>query len=334
MKNHKKNEVLRYARIITTALAFIAVFSGGFAHAEWKPTKTIEMVVHTGPGGGNDVLARTIAVMLEKEKLLPVRMQVVNKAGGNGAVAAAYLAEKKGETHTLGLITSVWIATPLTSSEAKVTLRDLTPVARLVLEPAVFAVRADSTYKTMRDFIEAARAKPGQLKQSGGSLTSRDSIMRQALQQHTGTKWAFVSFQGGGERVAALLGGHVDMMIIEPQEAGEHIRAGKMRVLAQIAERPLAAYPGVPTLKQAGYDITVPPQIRAVMAPPGVPKEVIAYWEDLFAKLHKTASWRKYVEDNQLEDGFLTGAEFSKSIDKIENELRVQFQHAGVKLAR
>jgi putative tricarboxylic transport membrane protein len=70
------------------------------------------------------------------------------------------------------------------------------------------------------------------------------------------------------------------------------------------------------------------------MAPPGMPKEVIAYWEDLFAKLHKTASWRKYVEDNQLEDGFLTGAEFSKSIDKIENELRVQFQHAGVKLAR
>jgi putative tricarboxylic transport membrane protein len=334
MKNHKKNEVLRYARIITTALAFIAVFSGGFAHAEWKPTKTIEMVVHTGPGGGNDVLARTIAVMLEKEKLLPVRMQVVNKAGGNGAVAAAYLAEKKGETHTLGLITSVWIATPLTSSEAKVTLRDLTPVARLVLEPAVFAVRADSPYKTMRDFVEAARAKPGQLKQSGGSLTSRDSIMRQALQQHTGTKWAFVSFQGGGERVAALLGGHVDMMIIEPQEAGEHIRAGKMRVLAQIAERPLAAYPGVPTLMQAGYDVTVPPQIRAVMAPPGIPKEVIAYWEDLFAKLHKTASWRKYVEDNQLEDGFLTGAEFSKSIDKIENELRVQFQHAGVKLAR
>jgi putative tricarboxylic transport membrane protein len=334
MKNHKRNEIMRYARIITTTLALIAAFSSGFAHAEWKPTKTIEMVVHTGPGGGNDVLARTIAVMLEKEKLLPVRMQVVNKAGGNGAVAAAYMAEKKGDAHTLGLITSVWIATPLTSSEAKVTLRDLTPVARLVLEPAVFAVRADSPYKTMHDFIEAARAKPGQLKQSGGSLTSRDSIMRQALQQHTGTKWAFVSFQGGGERVAALLGGHVDMMIIEPQEAGEHIRAGKMRVLAQIAERPLAAYPGVPTLKEAGYDVTVPPQIRAVMAPPGMPKEVIAYWEDLFAKLHKTASWRKYVEDNQLEDGFLTGPEFSKSIDKIESELRVQFQHAGVKLAR
>lgn len=323
---------MRYTRIITMALA--AVFVSGLVHAQWKPTKPIEMVVHTGPGGGSDVLARTIVVMLEKEKLLPVRMQVVNKTGGNAAVAAAYLAEKKGETHTLGLITSVWIATPLTSAEAKVTLRDLTPVARLVFEPAVFAVRADSPYKTMRDFIEAARANPGKLKQSGGSLTSRDSIMRQALQQHTGTKWAFVSFQGGGERVAALLGGHVDMMIIEPQEAGEQIRAGKMRVLAQIAEKPLPSYPGVPTLKEAGYDVSVPPQIRALVAPPGIPKDVIAYWEDLFDKLHNTASWQKYVADNQLEEGFLTGPDLAKSIDKIENELRVQFEQSGIKTVR
>jgi putative tricarboxylic transport membrane protein len=324
--------MIRYVPGVT--LALIAACFGGMAHAQWKPTKPIEMVVHTGPGGGSDVLARTIAVMLEKEKLLPVRIQVVNKTGGNAAVAAAYLADKKGETHTLGLITSVWIATPLTSGEAKVTLRDLTPVARLVFEPAVFAVRADSPYKTMHDFIEAARANPGKLKQSGGSLTSRDSIMRQALQQHTGTKWAFVSFQGGGERVAALLGGHVDMMVIEPQEAGEHIRAGKMRVLAQIAERPLPGYPGIPTLKEAGYDLTVPPQIRAVMAPPGLPREVIAYWEELFARLHDTASWHKYVADNQLEEGFLTGPEFPKSIDKIESELRVQFQQSGVKTVR
>ena len=323
---------MRCTRIITLTLA--AVFVSGFVHAQWKPTKPIEMVVHTGPGGGSDVLARTIAVMLEKEKLLPVRVQVVNKTGGNAAVAAAYLAEKKGEAHTLGLITSVWIATPLTSAEAKVTLRDLTPVARLVFEPAVFAVRADSPYKTMRDFIEAARANPGKLKQSGGSLTSRDSIMRQALQQHTGTKWAFVSFQGGGERVAALLGGHVDMMIIEPQEAGEQIRAGKMRVLAQIAEKSLPSYPGVPTLKEAGYDVSVPPQIRALVAPPGIPKDVIAYWEDLFDKLHNTASWQKYVADNQLEEGFLTGPDLAKSIDKIENELRVQFEQSGIKTVR
>jgi putative tricarboxylic transport membrane protein len=228
----------------------------------------------------------------------------------------------------------VWIANPLTTSEAKVTLHDLTPVSRLLMEPAVFAVRADSPYKTLKDFIEAAKAKPGELKQSGGSVTSRDNIIRQTLQQHNGTKWAFVSFQGGGERLAALLGGHVDMMVIEPQEAGEQVRAGKLRVLAQISEKPLAAYPNVPTLKQAGYDVPSVPQIRAVVAPPAVPKEALAYYEDLFSKLRQTPSWKKYVEDNQMEDGYANGADLAKSIERIEKEMRTQFQLAGVKMVR
>ena len=292
------------------------------------------MIVHTAPGGGNDLLARAVAQMLEKEKLLPVRMQVINKPGGNGAVAAAALSEKKGESNVLGFITSVWIANPLTTSEAKVTLHDLTPVANLLREPAVFAVRSDSPYKTLKDFIDAAKAKPGELKQSGGSVTSRDNIIRQTLQTSTGAKWAFVSFQGGGERLAALLGGHVDMMVIEPQEAGEQIRAGKLRVLAQIADKPLPSYQNVPTLKQAGFDVVATPQIRAVVAPPGIPKEALAYYEDMFLKLSKTASWKKYVEDYQLEDGYSNGADLGKSITQIEKDMRTQFQVAGMKLVR
>ena len=323
---------------LTRAFFVLAVAAlagvGGLAHAQWKPTKPVEVIVHTGPGGGNDLLARAVAQMLEKEKLLPVRMQVLNKTGGNGVVAANALLEKKGDPHTLGFVSTVWIANPITTSEAKVTLRELTPVVRLLLEPAVFAVRADSPYKTLKDFIEAAKAKPGELKQSGGSVTSRDNIIRQTLQSSTGAKWAFVSFQGGGERLAALLGGHVDMMVIEPQEAGEQVRAGKLRILAQIAEQPMAAYPNVPTLKQAGYDVQSLPQIRAVVAPPEMPKEALAYYEDLFSKLRQTASWKKYVEDNQFEDGFLNGADLAKSIDQIEKDMRVQFQQAGVKMAR
>jgi putative tricarboxylic transport membrane protein len=139
----------------------------------YKPTRPVEVVVHTGPGGGSDVLARAIALMVEKENLLPVRMQVVNKPGGGSAVAAAYLAEKKGDQNTIGFFTGVWLTNPLTSASAKVTLKDLTPIARLVLEPALIAVKADAPYKTLADFTDAAKKNPGQLKQSGGSITSR-----------------------------------------------------------------------------------------------------------------------------------------------------------------
>src|SRR5499433_4296666 len=193
--------------------ALLAAHPSAFAQA-FKPTRSVELVVHTGPGGGSDVLARALAVMAEREKLLPVRIVVVNKPGGNSAVAAAYLAEKRGDPNTVGLFTGVWLQTPLVSAEAKVTLKDLTPVARLVLEPAVIAVKADAPYKTLGDFVAAAKERPGQLKQSGGSNTSRDNVVRQLLQKATGARWAYISFPGGGERIAALIGGHVDLMVI------------------------------------------------------------------------------------------------------------------------
>jgi len=320
----------RAARVLMFSLAALALAAP--ASADWKPTKTVDLIVHTGPGGGSDLLARAMVNMIEKEKLSPVRINVLNKPGGNGAVAAAALSEKKGDPHTIGLITSVWIAGPLTSSEAKVTVHDLKPVAQLMLEPAVFAVRADSPYKTLKDFIEAARTKP--LKQSGGSVTSRDNIVRLQLQHATGAKWAFVSFQGGGERLAALLGGHVDIMVIEPQEAGEQVRAGKLRILAQLTESRLPGYADVPTLKEAGFNVTPTPQIRAVVAPPEQPADATAYWEKLFATLRGTASWKKYIADNQLEESFLPAAGLKKSIGEIEKQLREQYQIAGIKTVR
>jgi len=322
----------RAARVLMFSFAALALAAP--AIADWKPTKTVDLIVHTGPGGGSDLLARAMVNMIEKEKLSPVRINVLNKPGGNGAVAAAALSEKKGDPHTIGLITSVWIAGPLTSAEAKVTVHDLKPVAQLMLEPAVFAVRADSPYKTLKDFIEAAKAKPGALKQSGGSVTSRDNIVRLQLQHATGAKWAFVSFQGGGERLAALLGGHVDIMVIEPQEAGEQVRAGKLRILAQLTESRLPGYADVPTLKEAGFNVTPTPQIRAVVAPPEQPADATAYWEKLFATLRGTASWKKYIADNQLEESFLPAGEMKKSIAEIEKQLREQYQIAGIKTVR
>jgi putative tricarboxylic transport membrane protein len=322
----------RGARAVALSLAAMALAAP--AAAQWRPTKPVDIIVHTGPGGGSDVLARAIAAMIEKEKLVPVRINVLNKPGGNGAVAAAALSEKKGDPHTLGLITSVWIAGPLTTSEAKITVHDLKPIAQLMLEPAVFAVRADSPFKTMKEFIEAAKARPGALKQSGGSVTSRDNIVRLSLQHATGTKWAFVSFPGGGERLAAVLGGHVDIMVIEPQEAGEQVRAGKLRVLAQLTEKRLPGYADVPTLKEAGFDVALTPQIRAVVAPPEQPAEASAYWESRFDALRRTESWKKYIHDNQLEEAFANGAELKKTMADIEAQLKEAYTQAGIKTVR
>jgi len=322
-----------HARFLAAAFAaaLLAVLP---VQADWKPTRPVDFVVHTGPGGGSDILARAIATMFEQEKLVPVRMNVVNKPGGGGAVAAAYVYEKKDDPNTVGFVTSVWLATPLTAKEASITIRDLKPIAQLVREPAVIAVRADSPFKTLKEFIDAAKAKPGQLKQSGGSITSRDNIVRQQLEHATGAHWAYVSFPGGGERLAALLGGHVDMMVIEPEEAGQQVRAGKLRVICQLTENRLPGYADVPTLKEAGFDVVPTPQIRGVVGPPQMPADAVAYWIDRFAKLRQTASWKKYLQENQLEDDFVPGAKFGQAIDATQKELREQFIQAGIKVVR
>ena len=324
----------RISLFVLLTVWFLAAFQAPLFAQAFKPTRAVEGVVHTGPGGGADILARAISDMMEKEKLLPQRLQVVNKSGGNSAVAMSYLAEKKGDTHTIGFFTGVWVTNPLTTAEAKTTIKDLTPIARLVLEPAVVAVKADSPYKSMRDFVEAAKKSPGQLKQSGGSVTGRDNLVRLVIQKATGASWVFVSFPSGGERISNLLGGHVEMMVIEPQEAGEHIRAGNMRVIAALTEKRLPSFPDVPTLKEQGIEVPVIPQARGVLAPPGVPNDVVSYWEGVFDRFAKTESWKKYLEQNQFEDGYLKGPGLNKFFDDLTVQMREVLKEAGAKVVR
>lgn len=304
-------------------------------HAQaFAPTRPIEFVVHTGPGGGNDVLARAIANMVEKEKLLPVRMQVVNKPGGGGIAAMSYMGEKKGETHTIALFANTWFIGPLLSKEARITMSELTPIVRLVTEPGLIVVKSDSPYKTLRDFIEDSKKRPGELKQSGGSIGSRDNIVRNLLMKHTGANWAFISFPGGGERMAALLGGHVQMMILDPQEAGDRLRDGTLRLVAQVAEKRLAAFPDVPTVLEAGYKIPNYVTIRGVVGPPEMPAEALKFWEGFFAKLVKTAAWQKHLKDNLFEDGFMSTAEMQQFTKEQPGVLRELLTAAGLKVYR
>ncbi len=328
-------------RMTTTAGALGATLAMALAappaplHAQgFTPTRPIEFVVHTGPGGGNDLLARAIASIVEKEKLLPVRMQVVNKPGGGGITAMSYMSEKKGETHTIALFANTWFIGPMMSKEARVTMSELTPIVRLVTEPGVIVVKSDSPYKTLKDFIEDARKRPGELKQSGGSIGSRDNIVRNMLMKNTGANWAFISFPGGGERIAALLGGHVQMMIMDPQEAGDRLRDGTLRLIAQVSEKRLAAFSDVPTIQEYGYNIPNYVTLRGVVGPPDMPPDALKFWEGFFARLTKTESWKKHLKDNLFEDGFMNTAEVQKFSKQHPAEIRELLTSAGLKVYR
>jgi len=315
-----------------TFLAAAGVPLPGFA--EFVPSQTIDLVAHGGPGSGNDVMARRLATIIEQEKLTPVRVQVSNRAGGGSTTASSHLVNKKGDTHTISVFTVVWVVDPLTQEAAHIRLNDLTPITRLVTEPALIVVRPDSPFKTLADFINAAKEKPGKLRQSGGSITSRDNVVRQLLMKISGADWVYISFPGGGERIAALLGGHVDMMMMDPSEAGDQVRAGKLRVLAQISEQRLEGFKDIPTVVEAGYKIPDVPQTRGIVGPPDMPADAVAYYEKLFERLRKTESWKKFLVENLLEEVNENSAATRAFLTTYEAQLREILKEGGVKVVR
>jgi len=322
-------------RAVCLAAAGMALAAATPALAQFAPSRPIEIVAHGGPGSGNDLFARTLAQIMDKEKLVAQRVQVANRPGGGSTTASAYLASKTGDSHTLGVFTNIWLTDPLVQQAAQVNLyKTLTPVARMVIEPGLFVVRADAPWKTLKEFLDEAKAKPGTLKMSGGSITARENLVRQILMKQTGANWAFISFPSGSERMAALLGGHVNLMMIDPAEGIEQVRAGKLKVLAQLADSRLAAFKDIPTVKEAGYELPKIPQIRGVVAPPNMPAPALAFYGGMLDKLSKSESWRKYIADNYFENGYMSAADTAKFLQEYESDIRVQLQATGAKVVR
>jgi putative tricarboxylic transport membrane protein len=311
-------------------LALAACLYGSAWGQGFAPSRPVELVVHSALGGGSDVFARALVDMIEREKLAPQPIRVVNKTAGASAEAMAYVAGKRADDHTLAVFTNTWLTTPLTRKDPPHTIHDLTPIVRLVLEPTIAVVRTDSPYRTLLDFAEDAKRKPGALKQAGGSVTAIESMTGLLLQSATGAKWTFVSTPAVADRMVNLVAGKVDIVIPQPQDANEHIAAGKARAIAAITERRLAALPDVPTVKEQGIAMSIIANVRGVLAPPAMPDAARSYWEELFARLGATPSWRKYVADNQVEDVFLRGAALAPYLEEQTGLMRRVLREAGV----
>ena len=322
-----------HARLELLSLLLASALIAGCAQT-YQPSRPIELVVHSALGGGSEVFARELVAMVEKEKLLAQPIRVVNKIVDASLEAIDYLVDKKGDDHTIAVFTNTWVATPLTSAKAKYSVKDLTPIVRLVLEPTIAVVNAKSPYRSMNDFIAAAKQNPDSLKQAGGSVTAIESLTGLLLQSATGAKWTFVPTPAIKDRIANLLSGNVQIIIPQPQDVNEHIVSGRLRPIAALTEKRLTVLPQVPTIKEQGIDVPIIANALGILAPPGVAKEVVAFWEDFFARLTQTASWGKYITDNQVEDVFIKSAELGPFFDEQTKLMRSVLQQAGVKLAR
>ena len=275
------------------------------------PAKQIEFVVPGAPGAGSDVFARIVADIIRKEKLVSQTIVINNRAGGGGAVAAAYAAQKQGDPYTVVSFPTGMMLTSKLRSGLDVGLEKFQPLALLGFDINCLMVNADSPYKSVRDLVEAAKAKPKSINVSVGSAGSGSHMFVWMLERLSGARFNTVIMKSGAEAVTAVLGGHVHWTTGQMTDAGPHIGAGKMRILGIASQQRLPGMASVPTMKEQGFDMHIAAG-RSFAGPAGIPAPAAAYLENLFERVYKSAEWQDYMARNMMEPVFMKGAELQR----------------------
>jgi putative tricarboxylic transport membrane protein len=298
----------------------------------WAPSRDVEFVVPYSPGGGSDTNARTIVKVINDNDLAPgINFNVVNKPGGSGAVGNAYTYNKKGDDHTI----MTWVPTQSTSqlvNDADVGLKDVTPIATLALDSFLLVVNADSPYNTIEEFVEAAKASPGKLSIGGAGKGGEDHVIMYMLEKAAGIKLNYVTFNSGGETTSALLGGHIDATITNPNEILGTIQSGDARALATSSREPLEPpFTEVPTFASKGYEDVYYQQFRGIVGPPGMPQEAVDYYEGIMKKVAETSDWKEnYITKNSLTSAFKGAEESEKFYEESFETTKALLKELGM----
>ena len=316
--------------ISRAGLALILSVVGTTPHlyAQAFPSKPLELVVHTAPGGGSDQFTRLVGDIITRQKLLAQPVTIVNKGGGGGAIALGYVGGKQGDPHTvLAVATTVFLGAPLRTG-LDIGLDKFRPLALFGFDLNCLAVREEAPYRTLKDFVEAVKANPDTIV-AIGSVGGTAHYLLYLIEKSTGAKFKTVSFKRGGDAMLAVLGGPVQATAENLSEVMQQVEAKKLRILAVGSENRLPTAPNVPTFKEQGMDIRAGVG-RGFASPAGVPREAAAALEATFAELYKSAAWREYATRNMYEDVYMNGAEFARYLSGRQAELHQYFNDIGL----
>ena len=304
------------------------------AHAaDWKPTKPIELIAPAGPGGGWDLLARSMQKALTEEKLVDQPVLVTNKPGGGGAAGWSYLKSKSGQGEFLAMTSALVLQNNLLG-KSDLTYKEFFPLANLMTEWLVVAVKADAPWKDGKEFFEELKKDPSKMHIGvGPALGNNDHIQFLALTKRYGGDPKSVKFvvypSTAAEQVPALLGGHIKAITISLGEVLEQVKVGKLRVLGISADKRVSAVPNALTWKEQGVDF-VYPHWRGVIGAPGLSAEQKKFWDDTMAKMVKTPTWKKAMQNLEWEEFYQNAAEHTKFLEGMNTEMQANLKAVGL----
>lgn len=295
------------------------------AQKTWKPDSTIEFVAPAGPGGGYDMLARSMEKTLTGDKLVDKPIIISNKPGGGGATGWTYLNTHKGSGNFLAANSPQLIQNNLLGT-SELTYKDFTPIAMLQAEWEIVAVAKNSPYNTGKEFFEALKADPSKISIAvGPALGNDDHIQFLTLAKAYGitdmSKLKFIVYPGaGGEEIPALLGGHVQAMTISLGEALEQYKAGNIKILGVSSEKRLEGdLANIPTWKEQGVNMVFP-HWRGVVGPGGMTPEQIKYWDDTLSKMSQQQSWKDAMKNQKMDVYYMDSAKYKAYLEQQTKE--------------
>lgn len=300
--------VFQCIRWITVLLALAPA-----AFAQSFPARPLEFVVHTSAGGGTDVIARVVAEIITREKLLGQPINVSNRPGGGGAIAYTYIKSRRGDPHTVMTVASMALLSQTVRPELGLPLETYTPLAFLAQDPQAVLVAADSPYRTFKELIDAARRDPGTLVASITSPGGTGRLLVWLMERETGARFRTVSFKSGSDAILQVMGGHTTFSTENISEGYAAVESKKLRVLAVSSATRMSIVPDAPTLKELGYDIHVGTG-RGFVMPAGVPREAAEHMEKTLARVYASPAWKEHAAKNMYENIWMNGAEYGKHL--------------------
>lgn len=314
---------------------FLVLCAPAFVCAQasaWAPSRPVELVVGVSPGGGIDRTARTIQRIVQDKRLIEVPINVINKPGGGGTIAQAYLNQRPGDAHYFE-ITATSLLTNHIIGRTAASHRAYTPVVLLYEEYLGFAVRSDSAIRNGRDLLEAMKtpeALPIGIATSAGNTNHIGAAILAKAVGVEPKRLKVVVFGSGGESMAALLGGHVGLVVTPSANLIGPMQDGRLRVVGVSAPKrlvgPLAA---VPTWNEQGVDAVVS-NWRPVIAAKGWSEAQISYWEEVFAKLVASEEWKTEVTRTGGVPNFLRSRELGEFFDREYARFKMVLTELGL----
>jgi len=317
--------LLRHLSTATIAAGLVAAFATA-ATAQLE----LKIMAPAAPGGGWDQTARSMQQALIAEKIAR-SVQVTNVAGAGGSVGIAqFVNSAKGDGNAL-MVNGFVMVGALLMNKSPVTLAQVTPIARLTEEVQVMVVPANSPIKTAKDLAEAVKRDIAKVTFAGGSAGGVDHIMAALFAGAVGadaSKANYIPFSGGGESLAAVLGGKVTAGISGWAEYEGQIKAGKLRAIGVTAAQRL---PGTdaPTFKEQGIDLVLT-NWRSVMAAPGITPAQQKTLSDAIDKLAKSAAWKDILKQKGWDDAYLSGDAFKTFLKQEQERVNLVLKSVGL----